>query len=49
MTTNTELIARLRSFETDHKPEGWPAIQMRDVSALLDAIEALKAGSERYR
>ena len=43
VTTNTELIARLRSFETDHKPEGWPAIQMRDVSALLDAIEALEA------
>lgn len=41
--SNTELIARLRSFETDHKPEGWPAIQMRDVSALLDAIEALEA------
>lgn len=40
---NAELIARLRSFETDHKPEGWPAIQMRDVSALLDAIDALIA------
>lgn len=47
MTTNTELNARLRSFETDHKPEGWPAMQMRDVSALLDAIDALEAEVER--
>lgn len=46
---NTELITRLRSLETDHKPEGWPAIQMRDVSALLDAIEALEAEVERWK
>ena len=41
--TNTELIARLRSFEIDHKPHDWPAIQMRDVSALINEIEALQA------
>ncbi len=40
MTTNNELIERLRGFEQDHKPDGWPAIQMRDVTALLDTIEA---------
>ena len=40
MTTNSELIERLRVLEQDHKPDGWPAIQMRDVTALLDTIEA---------
>ena len=37
-----DLVKRLRSFETDHKPHGWPPIQMRDVSAFLDRIEALE-------
>ena len=37
-----ELTERLRSFEADHKPNGWPAIQMRDVSALIDRIEHLE-------
>ena len=40
MTTNSELIERLRVLEQDHKPDGWPAIQMRDVTALLDTLEA---------
>lgn len=35
-------IERLRSFEADHAPDGWPAIQMRDVSALLDEVERLR-------
>jgi hypothetical protein len=38
-----ELIERLRSFEVDHQPDGWPAIKMRDVSALLDALEQAQA------
>lgn len=38
-----ELQARLRGFEADHEPDGWPAIQMRDVSALLDHIAQLDA------
>jgi len=37
--TATTLIQRLRALEADHGPDGWPAIKMRDVSALLDAIE----------
>jgi hypothetical protein len=40
MTTNTVLIEYLRGFEQDHKPDGWLAIQMRDVTALLDIVEA---------
>lgn len=34
------LIDRLRSFEQDHGPNGWPAIQMRDISALLDVVQS---------
>ena len=33
MIENTELIARLRGFEADHVPDGWPAIRMHEVSA----------------
>jgi len=36
-----ELIERVRSLEQDHAPDGWPAIKMRDVSALADALEEL--------
>jgi hypothetical protein len=38
-----ELIERVRLYEQDHAPDGWPAIKMRDVSALADAIEAQQA------
>ena len=42
-----ELIERLRSFEIDHDPKGWPAIQMRDISAMCDAIKSILAENER--
>ena len=38
---NQELTDRMRGFEIDHEPNGWPAIQMRDISAMCDAIESL--------
>lgn len=44
-----ELIERLRGFEIDHKPDGWPAIRMRDVSALCNAIDELTELSERLK
>ena len=40
---NKELIERLRSFESDHTPEGWPAIKMKEISALLEMIDKLNA------
>lgn len=40
-----ELIERMRGFEIDHDPDGWPGIRMREVSALCDALE--KAEQER--
>ena len=42
-----ELIERLRSFEIDHAPDGWPAIRMRDISAMCDAVESMLAENER--
>jgi len=37
----TELLGRMRGFAVDHEPHGWLAIQMRDITALCDAIVAL--------
>ena len=42
-----ELIERMRGFEIDHDPKGWPAIQMRDISDMCDAIESLLSENER--
>ena len=39
------LIARMRAFESDHAPGGWPCIRMRDITALCDAIEAARAAA----
>ena len=33
-----DLVDRLSVYEIDHEPDGWPAIRMRDVSALCDAV-----------
>ena len=40
MTAREQLIKRMRLLEQDHKPDGYPAVQMRDISALLDMLEA---------
>lgn len=42
MSDTTELINRMRLLEEDHEPEGWPAVQMKDISALCDAVEHLE-------
>jgi hypothetical protein len=34
-----DLIERMRALETDHSPDGWPAVQMRDITALCDEID----------
>ncbi len=47
-----DLIERLRLLEQDHEPDGWPAVRMRDITAILDALEAARDGAEdaaRYR
>lgn len=47
--SNKNLIERIRSFEIDHTPDGWPAIRMRDISALADALEAADNRIEELR
>ena len=33
------LIRRLRLLSVDHTPDGWPAVQMRDITRVLIALE----------
>lgn len=35
-----DTITRMRLLAIDHEPNGWPAVQMRDITALLDDIES---------
>lgn len=42
----TDLVAGMRGFEADHAPDGWPAIRMRQISALCDEIERLRGAIE---
>ena len=44
-TKRKEVVDRMRALEADHAPDGWPAVQMRDISALCDAVETLQ---QRY-
>lgn len=41
-----ELLAKYWSMMADHEPEGWPAIQMKEVTALCDEIERLSPAFE---
>ena len=34
-----DIVSRMRALEADHKPDGWPAVQMCDISTLCDIIE----------
>lgn len=36
-------LQRYRDYEIDHEPGGWPAIQMKEVTALVDEIEQQRA------
>ena len=41
MTTD-ELLDFVRLLELDHEPDGYPAVLMRDITALADEIERLR-------
>ena len=49
MDDHKEQIEWLRGFEIDHLPDGWPAIRMREISAMRDAVESLLAENERLK
>ena len=38
------LLGRMRLLERDHGPDDWPAVQMRDITALCDALAAVREG-----
>jgi hypothetical protein len=38
-----ELVERVRLFELDHVPDGWPGVQMRFLSELADELEAAQS------
>lgn len=35
-----QLVERVRVYEIDHHPEGWPGVQMKFLSELADELEA---------
>lgn len=37
-----DIVEMMRLLEVDHGPDGWPAVRMRDISALCDEIERLR-------
>ena len=44
-----DLLEIVESLAIDHTPEGWPAIQMQEVTALADEIKRLRAENKRLR
>lgn len=40
-----ELLGRMRLLAMDHDPDGWPAVRMRDITALCDAIVQLNTSA----
>lgn len=43
----SDIVKRMRGFESDHTPDGWPAIRMREVSELCDRVEAAETLIEK--
>ena len=43
MSDTTDIVARLRGLSADHSPDGWPAVQMRDITALCEEVTRLRA------
>ena len=40
--TIDEVLERMKLLEIDHTPDGWPAIQTKDVTAMRDEILRLR-------
>ena len=45
----SDLIECMRLLEKDHRPDGWPTVQMQDITLLCDRIEALEAENNKLR
>lgn len=44
-----KLIEKVRLYQIDHIPEGWPAVQTKTLTAMADAIEQLQIEAEKWR
>ena len=40
------IVGRLRMLEIDHEPDGWPAVQMRDITRILNALDFYRSHCE---
>lgn len=40
MNQERDLLERMKLLEVDHTPDGWPAVQMKDISAMVVMIES---------
>ena len=49
MTAIDELIEHMRTLETDHLPEGWPAVRMQQITALLNEIDQRRKTSQPHK
>lgn len=39
MSEPTDIVSKMRALEADHTPDGWPAVQMCEISVLCNMIE----------
>ena len=42
MSDPIDIVARLSGMAADHGPDGWPAVQMRDITALCNEVTRLR-------
>lgn len=47
--TEQEFLDDMRTYEKDHEPDGWPAVQMKKVTHLLDIIDRQNAEIRRLQ
>ena len=39
------MVSRVRLYEVDHEPDGWPAVEMSFLSELADALEGYESAA----
>ena len=43
MSDPIDIVTRLSGMSADHGPDGWPAVRMRDITALCEEVTRLRA------
>ena len=38
-----DIVEEMRGFAEDHEPDGWPAVRMRQITALCDEADKARA------